>query len=207
MSQKTIPTKPTDTSHAGFVRWVQEHFPYEQRWYAWLQSRGESDVPKFGSAESLDDLRGIGDRDQAALCAAHWWNTFENLDRILREHAAAKREEQQRERKRLIALAKQAVDGKLGETSSARDDARSTAQTFLRQVPEQCSDDDLSDWMKMHQYAKRLATGARVSRPLLEADLRKKAAADRELRDIDVAIGGDVCGRPSYSQQALGGGW
>lgn len=203
---KTIPPKPTDTSLAGFARWADEHYPFEAQWYTWLKTRSAFDVPQFGSPESLDDLRGIEDRGLAAVCCEHWWNTYENLDRILKEHAAARRGEQQRERKRLILLAKQALDGKLGETPSGRDDARSTAQTFLRQVPEQCSDDDLGDWMKMHQYTKRLASGARINRPRLAADARKEAAQRKELDDIDGAIDAAPAGKPrGYEQGSLYG--
>ena len=208
MTQKIIPPKPTDTSLTGFARWADEHYPFDPQWQAWLKSRAPSDVPVFGSPEALDDLRGISDRGLAAVRCEHWWNTTENMDRILREHEASRRAEQQRERKRLILLAKQALEGKLGDSSTARDDARATAQTYLRQAPEQCSDDDLGDWMKMHQYAKRLAGGARVSRPRLAADARKEASSRRELDDIDDAIGAAPAGKPTYrhaEQQGFGG--
>jgi hypothetical protein len=210
MTEKTIPPKPTDTSPAGFLRWVNQHFPFEEQWRSWVKNRSESEVPEFGTPESLDDLRAISDRDLAVVCANHWWNTFENQDRIIRAHAAARREEQQRERRRLILLAKQALEGKLGETSTARDDARSTAQTFLRQIPEQCSDDDLGDWMKMHQYAKRLASGTRINKPRLASDVRRESAGKREMADFDVAIGAAPAGKPIYrraEQQGFDGEW
>jgi hypothetical protein len=201
-NSKPIPPKPTDTSDAGWERWAAQHFPYELQWYTWTQTRSDSEITQFGTPESLDDLRGIGDPKLAGLCARHWWNTFENTDRILREHAAQKIADQQKERKRLILLAKQALDGKLGESPSARDDARSTAQTLLRQAPEHCSNDDLDDWIKMHQYAKRLASGWRGDRPKLAVDLRREAAQKREMNDIDSAIDARPAQKP-YEQREM----
>lgn len=198
---KPIPPKPTDTSPAGWLRWAEEHFPHDTGWQCWLQTRSENARPKFGTYSSLEDLRGVGDPVLASYIAAHWWHTRENTPRILREHELDRRKRESDERRRLILLAKQALDGKLGDSASSRDDARATAQTYLRQVPEQCSDDDLADWMRMHQYAKRLASGWRGERPKLASDLRKEAAQQREMDDIDGAIGAAPAGKPQGHEQ------
>jgi hypothetical protein len=174
---------------------VERHYPYEERWNRWLRTRPESERPQFGTAESLDDLRGL-DRDMAALRAADWWHTYEHTDEIIREQATRRAREQESERKRLILLARKALDGKLGESASDRDDARSTAQTFLRQAPEHCSDDDLSDWMLMHQYAKQLSAGRKVPRPVLARDRREQERKQRELDDINRTIDAAPAGRP-----------
>lgn len=193
---REIPPKPTNQTESGWLVWVDSNFPFDKQWQRFLLRRGPSERPEFGTYESLEDLRGIEDRMQAAVLAAHWWNTRENMERVLGYAAAKQRDEAQVERKRLILLAKQALDGKLGETAQERDDARSMAQSMVKQAPEYCSDDDLSDWLKMHQYSKKLAKGWRGERPKLAADVRREADQRRSLRDLDRAIDATPAGRP-----------
>ena len=204
--KREIPPMPTDTSPAGWMQWVLDHFPYDARYAAWLKRRTESDVPEFGTPESLDDLRGIPQDSEsslrlAAYCAAHWWHTRNNMERISKFHAAKGRDEAQNERRRLILLAKQALDGKLGESAQEKDDARATAQSILRQQPEYCSDDDLSDWIKMHQYCKKLARGWRGEKPKLAADLRREAEQRKQMADLDRAIDASPAWAPRGSVQ------
>lgn len=186
--QLTIPPKPTDTSPAGWLAWVQRNYALDRRFAHWLRTRKQA--PRFGTAESLEDLRGVADRHQCAQFAEYWWTTHDNQERIEKEHALAKHAARQVERKRLILLAKRALDGKLGEGAESRDDARATAQTYLRNTPENSTDDELGDWMEMHQYAKRRANGWNGPRPELSADRRKAEARKRDLDDIDAAIDG-----------------
>jgi hypothetical protein len=196
-----IPPKPTDTSESGWILWANKHFPRDSRWVAWLQKRPEGERPEFGTAQSLEDLRGQPSRRQAGELARLWWTTKENIPRIHAAHAAQKREDQRKERKRLILLAKQALDGHLGDSASVRDDARSTAQTYLRQAPEQCSDDDLSDWMLMHQHCKALSSGKNPPRPKLARDVRAEEAQRQSLYDIEQSIDATPAAKPRAVRQ------
>lgn len=190
------------------MKWVQEHYPYSREHDVWMKRRSPDDVPTFGTPESLDDIRGVPRFDGkgiylAAYVAAHWFHTFENMERVLRHHAARHQGEVEQERRRLCTLARQALDGKLGENAQERDDAKTTAQSYLKRSPEYCSDDELSDWLKMHQHAKRVARGWRGPLPKLSTDIRREAQQRSDLNDIDAGIGAERAGRPTYEQQGL----
>lgn len=201
--------KPIDTSDLGWLRWVNTNYPFDPEWRDHLLQRKPSERPREGSPESLDDLRGLEDRATAALLAAQWWRIFEHGDEIAEAKRQDRDTEWQKKRTRLVRLGKQALDGKLGDTREQCDDARATAQTYLRQSPEHCSDDDLRDWEKMHRYAKKIASGLQVNRPRLAADLRREAEQRRSVADMDDAIGAAQYGRPQpkREQTSFGGGW
>ena len=199
--QRTIPPKPTDRTANGWALWVHELYPFDPEWEAWIRTRGESERPVFGTPESLDDLRGVRDRGLAAMFAWSWWATFENTKRVLKVHAAQKRVEQQVERKRLMKLCLEALDGHLGQSREDRDNAQATAQKMIGHDPERCSDDDLSDWWLMHNYAKRVARWPNAPRPKLARDVRAEEAQRRSLRDIEGAIDAIPAAKPRAVRQ------
>jgi hypothetical protein len=130
------------------------------------------------------------------MCAWHWWHTFENSKRILETHTSEMEIRKADERRRLMKLAQEALDGHLGTSQEERNNARATAQSSLGYDLGRCSDDDLSDWKKMHDYAKVLARNPSAKRPRLARDARKEADQRRSLQDLDKAIDATPAGRP-----------
>jgi hypothetical protein len=135
------------------------------------------------------------------MLASVWFYIVANVDKIEREQRAAQEQAREKERRRLISIANQALDGKLGDTRDQRDAAQATAQQFLgNRPPDQLDFDDLADWEKMHQYAKALAQGGNPKRPVLARELREKARQRRELDDINRTIDASPAGRPQRRQ-------
>jgi hypothetical protein len=205
-----IPAKPTDTSPQGWIEWVLTHYPYSREHELWAKRRSPRDVPTFGTLESLEDLRIIPNDNAsslllAAYVAALWFSTYENMERVLKFHGARRKDEAELERRRLCNLARQALDGKLGENGQERDDAKTTAQAYLKRSPEYCSDDELSDWLTMHQHARKVARGWRGPLPKLSSDRRRESQQRNELNQIDDAIGAEPANRPRYEQRGLYG--
>ena len=199
----TIPAKPVN---GDWFAWVQNHYPFDPRWEHHICHRTERERP--GSAEELNDLRGLRDRHQAAELAQMWFYVNENAVKINAAREADRAVENLKDRARLIRLAKTALEGHLGDTREQRDDAQATAQTYLRQPPEHCSDDDLHDWEKMHAYAKRVAVGcAAKQRPRLAADVRAEREKARSLADMHDSIGAVNSSKPRAEQIGLGGEW
>ena len=196
---RAIPPRPTD---GDWISWVKRHYPYSPEWDHYLNTRRERPAP--GTAAELDDLRGVADRVAAADLAKLWFYIHENASRIESAHAAERQQAEAKEKVRLVKIARLALEGKLGDTHEARDDARATAQHYLHQSPEHCSIDDLHDWEKMHVYAKQIAQGNTVKRPKLAAEVRREQEQRRSLSDLDECIGAVQASRPRMTQQGLG---
>lgn len=196
-NDNSLPVKPTNGNWLG---WVDQFYPFAEDWETYLRTRRERPVP--GSPESLNDLRGIRDRDSAADLAQLWFYINENTERINSAVEADKRENEEKERGRLIRISRLALDGKLGESADAKDTARATAQHYLRQSPENCSFDELQDWEKMHAYSKQIAQGRNVPRPMLSSDIRREAERRRSIDDINDSIGAAIAARPRESKSA-----
>lgn len=196
------PAKPTD---GNWLNWVNRNYPFAEDWQRHLLTRVERPSP--GSNEQLDDLRGLNDRFAAAELAMIWFHSIENSGDIAKALVADRERDNEKDRKRLIRVAKLALDGKLGESRDERDNAQATAQTYIRNAPENCTYDDLRDWEKMHQYAKRITNGERVERPRLAADIRREKEQARSLADMHESIGAAQADRPRAEQTILGGGW
>jgi len=135
-----------------------------------------------------------------------WFHCTENAGDIAAELRASREREREKERQRLVRCCKQALDGKLGNTKQEADEARAVAQRFVNGPPESCTYDDLRDWEKLHQHAKRVAAGEKVARPVLSIDRKKKAEQARSMVDLDAAIGAAQAGRPTPTQERLWGG-
>lgn len=187
-----MPQKPSD---GNWLKWANALYPFDPDWERHLLTRTER--PRPGSEEQLDDLRGLRDRDLAANLAQLLFYSIEHDPEIAKAKRDEAAKETEKDRRRLIRVAKLALDGKLGETRDERDGAQATAQHYLRQAPENCSDDDLHDWEKMHQYAKRVANGESPPRPRLAADIHKERQQARELDDINDAVDASRGGRPA----------
>jgi hypothetical protein len=197
-----IPSKPDD---GNWLEWVNRNYPFANDWQQHLLTRIER--PRPGSDEQLDDLRGINDRFAAAELAKIWFYSTENSGDIAKNLIADRERENEKDRKRLIRVAKLALDGKLGESRDERDNAQATAQTYIQNAPENCTYDDLRDWEKMHQYAKRITNGERVERPRLAADIRREKEQARSLADMHETIGAAQANRPKAEQRQFGDGW
>ena len=182
-----IPRKPDRRDATGWLSWVNTNYTFEPKWERRLLKRRERPTP--GSEEQLNDLRGVRVREIAAELAGLWFHATENSSRIASAIKDGKERDAEKERARLVRIAKLALDGKLGDSPMARDTAQATAQQYLSNMPEFCDDDTLADWEKMHQYAKRVANGEKPSRPRLAADIRAEQARRREMADIHDSIG------------------
>jgi len=103
--------------------WVDAKYPYDSRWRAHLLTRQHRPFP--GSAEELDDLRGIRDREQASSLAALWFHLgtreWERARRSTEQHEAHQRAEQERKRRE--------ADEQSNETPT-RTNKRSRAQAW-----------------------------------------------------------------------------
>jgi hypothetical protein len=197
-----IAEKPQD---GNWLAWVNRNYGFDERWQEHLLKRTE--LPKPGSAEQLDDLRGIASRETAAMLAELWFYSVEHTKDIEKEQALTRERERETDRKRLIHIASLALDGKLGDTRDARDAAMATAQQFLGMyAPDQCDYDTLRDWDKMHHYALEVAKGGNPQRPKLSRDRKREAAQRREMADVEDAIDAVPAGRPraEYAQQGFG---
>lgn len=183
---KAVPNPPTD---GNWLAWVNRHYPYEARWEQHLLTR--RDRPKPGSAESLDDLRGVSERAWAAMLAMNWFRGVEQQERIEREHRQERLEEQSKERRRLIRLAQEAYAGRLGDTRESREAAQSTAQRFVGGDPENATWEVLTDWWAMHLYARATVQGRKCRRPMLHRDRVQQKKRDEILNDVDAAIGSE----------------
>jgi hypothetical protein len=180
--------------------WADRLYPFDPKWEQYLLTRTER--PRPGSDDQLRDLCGLRDRTTAALMAELWFRGNERVDDTEREQRADRDRARDKERKRLIHIAKLALDGKLGETRDDRDAAQATAQTYLGNMPpEQCDYDTLRDWEKMHQHAKAIAEGRNPTRPTLSRDRKREAQRKRELDDIDGAIDAQPAGKPQRHEQ------
>ncbi len=200
-----IPEKPAD---GNWRRWVDENYPFARDWERHLLTRTEQ--PQPASEDQLNDLRGLKDRELAANMAQLWFYLTAHATEIAKARRDEAERENEKDRKRLIRVAKLALDGKLGDTRDERDSAQATAQHYLRTAPENCDYDTLRDWEKMHQYAKRIANGESPKPPRLAADVRKEQQQARELADIQGAVDAVPYGKPQTpraEQQHLGGGW
>jgi len=205
MSERPIPPKPEDHRNpSAWILWANRHFPFAADWQKWLTTRSESDRPRFGTYESLEDLRGIKDRGQAAMCAWLWWSILGSQERILGEHKKAQDNRRNVERQRLVKLAVQALDGKLGATNEDRDQARSTVQNMLGYNPERASDYDLADWAKMHAHQKELRRNPNAKAPRLWADIKREREQRRQLAEVNAAIDATPAGKPAMQKEMFG---
>lgn len=192
-----IPPKPADWRNpTAWILWCNEHFPFGEDWQKWLNSRAESERPRFGTYESLEDLKGIEDRGQAAMCAWLWWAILESQDRILGEHKSRQDNALATERQRLIRLACEALDGKLGRNRAEQDAARSTAQNYLGFDPNRATNHQLGDWKRMHDYAKELQRNPSAKKPRLHADIERERQQRTQLADVERAIDAQPAGKP-----------
>ena len=196
------PKKPTD---GNWLDWVNKNYPFTEDWQRHLLTRIERPSP--GSDEQLDDLRGLNDRFAAAELAMIWFYSTENAGDIAKALIADRERDNEKDRKRLIRVAKLALEGKLGESRDDRDSAHATAQTYIRNAPENCTYDDLRDWEKMHRFAKRIANGERAERPRLSVDVKREKEQARSIADMDDSIGSVQASRPRAEQTQLGRGW
>jgi len=188
-----------------WLTWVNRHFPFDEEWERHLCTRAESPHPC--SDEQLDDLCGIGDRNLAAMFAQLWFHGIEHRAEIEHAQALDRRKEREKERCRMILIAKLALENKLGETREDRDAAQATAQQMLGNgLPDQCDYHELRDWERMHRYARAVARGENPPKPTLWRERKQRAQQRRDIDELDGAIGATPAGkpRPQYEQQGLG---
>jgi|WetSurMetagenome_2_1015567.scaffolds.fasta_scaffold30422_4 hypothetical protein len=196
-----IPDPPAD---GNWLAWVNTHYPFERRWQRYLQTRTER--PQSGSEQQLEDLRGVP-RDWGAVQLAQlWFYCVSHAQEISAAKRAEQKREQEKERRRMISIAKLALDGKLGDSHDDRDAARATAQRFIgSKPPEQLSYWELSDWEKMHAYSRRVANGEDAKRPVLYRDRMEQRRVEREMNEVGDSIGAVDGSRPvRYRQQQMG---
>jgi hypothetical protein len=192
--------KPSDGNWLG---WVNRNYPFAEDWEAHLRVRTERPVP--GSPEQLDDLMGLRDRSLAALLAELWFRGVEQADEIARSQRLDRAKELEKERERMIRVAKIALDGKLGDTRESREAAQATANKFIGTFhPEQCDYHQLRDWDRMHRYSRAMARGEKPPMPTLWRQRQQKARQQLEIDDINNSIPAEQAGRPRTEQQNLG---
>jgi hypothetical protein len=198
-----IPAKPAD---GDWRAWVDKHYPFDPRWQRFLQRRTE--FPRPGSADQLEDLRGVPRDLGAAILAELWFNGIENTKQIESEQRAARELLREKERRRMIRIAGLAFDGKLGSTRDEQDGARAIAQQFLSDGPlDRLSYETLRDWEKMHRYAREIAAGGNPKRPTLSRDRKAQQEQRREMQDVEDAIDAVPGGRPRQVEQRSLGQW
>lgn len=194
-----IPEKPRD---GNWLAWANACYPFDPAWERYLIERTERPHP--GTEEQLGDLRGIRDRATAAYLASIWFYGSENLGKIESERQRDRECELEKDRRRIIRLARLAIEGSLGGTRDSRDNARSTAQQFLGSSNlEQLGYHELRDWEKMHRYTLRVTAGENIARPVLWRDRKRKLERDNELKDIETAIDAVPAGKPRSVQREL----
>jgi hypothetical protein len=194
--------KPTD---GDWLAWVNRHYPFDEDWERHLLTRAEH--PEPGSKEQLNDLRGLVCREMAAQLAEKWFSGFENQEQVLRDQRLDREKEREKERCRMIRIAKLALECKLGETREDREAAQATAQRMLgNNVPDQCDFHELRDWERMHRYARAVARGENPPKPTLWRERKQRAQQRREIEELDDAIGAAPAGKPrtQYEQQGFG---
>lgn len=191
--------KPAD---GDWVRWANQHYPFDEQWERYLLTRTER--PQPGNEKQLDDLRGVRCRSTAATLAELWFRGVEQFESIERERRADRDRDREKDRRRLIRIAGQAFDGKLGETREARETAQATVQRFIGNVPlEQLEYDALRDWEKVHHYTLAKAAGENPLRPTLSRDRAAQAAQKRQMEDLHSAVNAADGQRPV--QRSFGG--
>lgn len=201
----TIPEPPQDRRNpSAWIWWVDRNFAFAPDWQQWLIRRDASERPEFGTLDSLNDLKGIEDRGHAAMLAWLWFSMRDNQDRILGHHKGERDNRIALERQRLVKLACQALDGKLGGSNEERDAARECAHSLLGPNPDRCSDHDLSDWSKMHQHQKELRRNPNAKKPRLWADVRREREQRAQLNDIDQGIGSVPAAKPRMQREMFG---
>jgi hypothetical protein len=180
-----IPEPPAD---GNWDAWVDAHYPFDPKWQQHLRCRNRP--PKPGSGEQLNDLRGVPRELGAAYLAQLWFYCTSHESDIMAAKRADAEREREIDRRRLISIAKLALDGKLGDSRDDRDAAQATAQKFIgAKPPEQLLYWELSDWKKMHDYSKKITNGEHPKRPMLHRDLLERRQRERDLNDIDDSLG------------------
>lgn len=193
--------KPAD---GDWLAWVNRHFPFDEEWERHLLTRVER--PEPGSEEQLNDLRGLASRETAAQLAEKWFSGAENQEQILRSQRIDREKEREKERCRMIRVAKLALENKLGETREDRDAAQATAQKMLGNgFPDQCDFHELRDWERVHRYSRAIARGENPPRPTLWRERKQRAQQRRYLDDVNGAIDAMPAGKPrqQYEQQRI----
>lgn len=193
--------KPAD---GNWLAWVNRNYPFAEDWERYLCTRTER--PEPGSDEQLNDLRGVCDRRQAAELAELWFFGVENRSDIERSQRSDREKEREKERCRMIRVAKLAQECKLGESREDREAAQETANKVLgNRVPEECDFHELRDWERMHRYSRAIARGENPTKPTLWRERKQRAQQRRALDDVNGAIGATPAGKPipQYEQQRI----
>jgi hypothetical protein len=182
----TIPAKPLTDSDEAWLDWANMHFPYNEEFAD--RVRTSRFKPKRGSFEELQLIATVPTRTRGFL-ARLWFRGQEFQADIEKAQEIDRGVQREKEKTRLVSLAKEALAGNLGYTQQQKNDSRATAQASLHEAPESCSWEALSDWFVMHRYGKAVAIGRNPPRPTLYADRAKSAEMRREVDEIDSAIG------------------
>lgn len=184
-----IPEKPSDDTLQAWAEWAERHYPYDPAYAAKFAERRVS--PPVGSELELKTLSIIqpSARVYAAFMARLWFHCNENRKTIELAQQDDRAKALEVEMARLIRLAREALEGALGHSPQDKKDAQATAQAYIRKSPERCSFEELSDWFTMHRYAQAIARGRNPPRPALHADRVQKREHEKQMVDIDGAIG------------------